>query len=95
MGAPFQTVPKSGCRFRSPQAAISAPRWAVERTDWHVDLEGRFAPEIVDGLRQRDHDARVIGAFDDSVGHAHAIEVLTPGYRVATDPRAEGAAAGL
>jgi gamma-glutamyltranspeptidase len=38
---------------------------------------------------------RVTRPYDDGMGHAHAIECLKPGYRAATDPRAEGAAAGL
>jgi gamma-glutamyltranspeptidase/glutathione hydrolase len=78
-----------------PQAAISAPRWAVDPDQWHVNLEARFDETMIDGLRARGHDVRVTREFDDGMGHAHAIEVLEPGYRGATDPRAEGAVAGL
>ena len=78
-----------------PQRAITAPRWAVDPDHWHVAAEDRFAADVVDGLRDRGHDVRVTRSFDSGMGHAHAIEVLESGYRVATDPRAEGAAAGL
>ena len=78
-----------------PQAAITAPRWAVDPDRWHVNIENRFDEDVVDGLRARGHDVRVTRPFDDGMGHAHAIECLPRGYRAATDPRAEGAAAGL
>jgi gamma-glutamyltranspeptidase/glutathione hydrolase len=78
-----------------PQACISAPRWAVDPEDWHVNLETRFDDEIVTGLRARGHEVRTTRPYDDGMGHAHAIECLHPGYRAATDPRAEGAEAGL
>ena len=35
----------------------------------------------VDGLRARGHDVRISRAYDDGMGHAHAIELLEPGYR--------------
>jgi gamma-glutamyltranspeptidase/glutathione hydrolase len=78
-----------------PQQAISAPRWAVDPGHWHVTAERRFPDALLDGLRARGHDLRPARPYDNGMGHAHAIEVLDPGYRVATDPRAEGAAAGL
>jgi gamma-glutamyltranspeptidase/glutathione hydrolase len=78
-----------------PQAALGAPRWAVDPDHWHVQVESRFDDSVVDGLRARGHDVRIGRAYDDGMGHAHAIEVLDPGYRAASDPRAEGAAAGL
>jgi gamma-glutamyltranspeptidase / glutathione hydrolase len=78
-----------------PQDAVTAPRWAVDPDHWHVQVEARFDDAFVDSLRARGHEVRVSRAFDDGMGHAHAIELLEPGYRAATDPRAEGAAAGL
>jgi gamma-glutamyltranspeptidase/glutathione hydrolase len=78
-----------------PQEAITAPRWAVDPDFWHAQIEDRVDGALVDGLRARGHDVRLSRAFDDGMGHAHAIEVLDPGYRAATDPRAEGAAAGI
>jgi gamma-glutamyltranspeptidase/glutathione hydrolase len=78
-----------------PQRAISAPRFAVDPGTWQVGVEARLAPATVDDLRRRGHDVRVGRDFDDGMGHAHAIELLRPGYAVASDPRAEGLAAGL
>jgi oxamate amidohydrolase len=84
----------------SPQAAISAPRWLLGRT-WGqttetLKLESRFPREIVEDLRARGHDVEVIGAFDESVGHAgailrHANGVLEGG----ADPRSDGSVAGF
>jgi gamma-glutamyltranspeptidase len=67
----------------------------VDPSHWHVDVEDRVPEGFLDGLRARGHDVRAVRAYDNGMGHAHAIEVLAGGYRVATDPRAEGAAAGL
>jgi gamma-glutamyltranspeptidase / glutathione hydrolase len=78
-----------------PQDAITAPRWAVDPDDWHVQTESRVDEAFVENLRARGHDVRLGRDFDDGMGHAHAIELLRRGYRAATDPRAEGAAAGL
>jgi gamma-glutamyltranspeptidase/glutathione hydrolase len=78
-----------------PQAAITAARWAVDPDHWHVQVESRFGDDVVEGLRARGHDVRIGRAYDDGMGHAHAIELLGPGYRAASDPRSEGAAAGL
>jgi gamma-glutamyltranspeptidase/glutathione hydrolase len=76
------------------QDAIDAPRWRASHVDWSVATESRFAPEIVDGLRDRGHEIVKASAFDGGMGHAHAIEVTESGYAAATDPRAEGAALG-
>lgn len=77
------------------QDAITRPRFAVDPGTWGVLAESRFDAELLDDLRRRGHEVRVGRAFDDGMGHAHAIEVCSPGYRVATDPRAEGLALGL
>jgi gamma-glutamyltranspeptidase/glutathione hydrolase len=78
-----------------PQAAISAPRWQVDPDRWRVAIEPRFPPEWLDDLRERGHDIHPVRPFDDTMGHAHAIEPTPSGYRAATDPRAEGAVLGL
>jgi gamma-glutamyltranspeptidase/glutathione hydrolase len=78
-----------------PQAAIDAPRFAVDPATATLAVESRFAPEVLDDLRRRGHELLVGRAYDDGMGHAHAIELLRPGYRAASDPRAEGAALGL
>jgi gamma-glutamyltranspeptidase/glutathione hydrolase len=78
-----------------PQAAIAAPRWLLGRTWGQVSetlkLESRFAPEVIEDLRNRGHDVEVVGAFDEVVGHAGAIVrsrdgLLEGGF----DPRSDG-----
>jgi len=83
-----------------PQAAISAPRWLLGRT-WGqatetLKLESRFPREVIEELRARGHDVDVIGAYDETVGHAgailrHANGVLEGG----ADPRSDGGVAGF
>jgi gamma-glutamyltranspeptidase/glutathione hydrolase len=75
--------------------AISAPRWLVDLNDWSVTAEDRFADEVFDGLAKRGHRVARAPAFVQSMGHAHAIEVVPGGFASATDPRAEGAPAGF
>jgi len=82
----------------SPQAAISAPRWLLGRT-WGqssetLKLESRFDAGVVRELSERGHDVEIIGAYDETVGHAgmiirHADGVLEGG----ADPRSDGAVA--
>jgi oxamate amidohydrolase len=91
----LQMLTRMGHDGDDPQVAITAPRWAVDPDDWHVNAESRFGEDLVDGLRRLGHDVRIARPYDDGMGHAHAIECLPRGYRAATDPRAEGAAGGL
>jgi len=82
----------------SPQAAVSAPRWLLGRT-WgkpseSLKLESRFDAGVVRELSQRGHDVEIIGAYDETVGHAgmiirHADGLLEGG----ADPRSDGAVA--
>lgn len=78
-----------------PQAAIDRPRWRVEPWDWKVRVEADADPDLVAGLAARGHEIVEVVARDTGMGHAHAIAPHRPGYGVATDPRAEGAAVGL
>jgi gamma-glutamyltranspeptidase/glutathione hydrolase len=78
-----------------PQVAISAPRWQIDPDRWRVAIEPRFPPAWLDALRARGHDIRPVRDYDDTMGHAHAIELTPSGYRAATDPRAEGAVLGV
>ena len=78
-----------------PQTAINAPRWQVDPDRWRVAIERRFPSEWLDDLSGRGHDLRPVGDYDDTMGHAHAIEITPSGYLAATDPRAEGAVIGL
>lgn len=77
-----------------PQAALEAPRWAVDPGTWRLDVEGRFADEWQDEMRAKGHEVTPRRKYDDGMGHAHAIVLEAEGYAVATDPRAEGAALG-
>ncbi len=82
------------------QEAIEAPRWLYGRT-WGTTstdllLEARIPTSVVEGLRHRGHPVRVVGAWDDLMGHAQAI-LIHPGTRVrhgGADPRGDGQALG-
>jgi gamma-glutamyltranspeptidase/glutathione hydrolase len=76
------------------QLAVSSPRFVVEPDGWHLHLEGRFPPPVVDGLLRRGHDARPAARWDQRMGHAQAIVVDDDGLAGATDPRGEGLVAG-
>jgi gamma-glutamyltranspeptidase/glutathione hydrolase len=81
------------------QQAISAPRWLLGRT-WGsmsetLKLESRFGADVLEELRRRGPEVEVLGAFDETMGHAgavlrHAGGALEGGY----DPRGDGAVAG-
>lgn len=80
------------------QAAVSAPRWLLGRT-WGqasetLKLESRFDAGVVRELSERGHEVEIIGAWDETVGHAgmiirHGDGVLEGG----ADPRSDGAVA--
>jgi gamma-glutamyltranspeptidase/glutathione hydrolase len=76
------------------QAAIAAPRWAVDPGSWRVDAESRFDERWFDGMTTLGHAVASRRPFDDGMGHAHAIAIEPAGLAVATDPRTEGAALG-
>jgi gamma-glutamyltranspeptidase/glutathione hydrolase len=78
-----------------PQAAISAPRFTVDPTTGRTAVEDHFDPAWIDDLRGRGHDLDVVRAYRHGPGVAHAIECTYPGYRAASDPRAEGGTSGL
>ena len=84
----------------NPAAAIAAPRWLLGRT-WgqssdSLKLESRFSPEIVKGLVALGHEVDMLGAFDESVGHAGAIVRTVSGmFEGGFDPRSNGIAAGF
>ena len=64
-------------------------RAAVDLAPAGVDVE------VFDGLAKRGHRVARAPAFVQSMGHAHAIEVIPGGFASAADPRAEGAPAGF
>lgn len=81
------------------QQAVTAPRWLLGRT-WGEDsvtlkLEDRFAPDLVQGLRDAGHQVEILPAFSSTMGHAGAIVRHPDGWMEgATDPRSDGAASG-
>jgi gamma-glutamyltranspeptidase/glutathione hydrolase len=83
-----------------PQAAISAPRWLLGRT-WGqttdtLKLESRFAPEVVAELARRGHDIELLGAYDETMGHAQAIVRYPNGVlEGGADPRSDGSVAAF
>lgn len=76
------------------QQAITTPRWSVDPTADQLMIEDRVPRPWIDDLSRRGHRIHLLRAFDDGVGHAHAIAPLPQGYLAAVDPRAESSAAG-
>jgi gamma-glutamyltranspeptidase len=82
------------------QAAVSAPRWLLGRT-WgqttdSLKLEARFPSELVEALRARGHAVEVLGAFDETMGHAGAIIRNADGIlEGGADPRSDGGVAAF
>ncbi len=89
-------------RFGQPlQQAVSAPRWLLGRTWGDVStslkLESRFAPELVQALREAGHQVELLDeAYSDTMGHAGALVRHSNGLiEGAADPRSDGAVAAL
>jgi gamma-glutamyltranspeptidase/glutathione hydrolase len=78
-----------------PQKAISAPRFTIDPESGRIAIEDHLDPEWVDNLRARGHAIDVVQGYRHGPGIAHAIEYMNPGYRAASDPRAEGGTVGL
>jgi len=82
------------------QTAISAPRWLLGRT-WGqttdtLKLESRFPADVIDALRARGHEIEVLGAFDETMGHAGAIVRNSDGtFEGGADPRSDGSVAAF
>jgi gamma-glutamyltranspeptidase/glutathione hydrolase len=81
--------------------AVASPRWFVE-PDEHfappveVRAEPRFGPGVLAALRSMGHSVTETEPFDETLGHANAIELLDGGpasggsLAAATDPRSAG-----
>jgi len=90
------------------QQAIEAPRWrsgpfdASDGGQDTLNLEGRFAPEVAERLRQMGHTVRIIEDWDESTGHCQAMALHRTGAAFGpkimmeggADPRSDGAAIG-
>ncbi|PZR95794.1 MAG: gamma-glutamyltransferase [Candidatus Chloroheliales bacterium] len=84
------------------QAAVSAPRWlhggAIPNgVDTNLlSMESRFPYAVRHRLAQMGHNVGLAGAWDETMGHAHAIAIHADGtVEGAADPRSDGAALGL
>ena len=89
------------------QQAIDAPRWVYGRhlipgrpelaLEPTALLESRFDPAIVADLERRGHRVAHVGAFENALGHLHAIVIDRARGTLAggSDPRADSSALGL
>ncbi len=72
----------------NPQEALDAPRW-----QWmgkkHVELEGGFSQEIVEGLRKKGHEI-TIAPHGREMGRGQIILRYGESLAGATEPRADG-----
>jgi gamma-glutamyltranspeptidase/glutathione hydrolase len=81
--------------------AIGAPRWFVE-PETHfappiaVRAEPRFGSDVLEKLEEMGHPVTRMEAFDGTLGHCHAIELVDGGpardgsLAAVTDPRSAG-----
>ncbi|HMM41716.1 MAG TPA: gamma-glutamyltransferase [Thermomicrobiales bacterium] len=82
-----------------PQAVIETPRWVsgadADRTRW-VRVEPRAGQAAIADLRDRGHNVVVGEEWDSAMGHAHCILIDRERGVLggASDPRADGIAAG-
>ena len=82
------------------QEAVTAPRWLLGRT-WGSEInclriENRFDPKIISTLQNMCHDVKVIGGFDEVMGHAGALVLNNDGlFEGASDPRSDGSVAAF
>lgn len=77
------------------QEAVTRPRWLLGRT-WgesstSLKIEDRFAPVVIDALRDAGHEVELMAPFTATMGHAGAIVRHPDGVlEGATDPRSDG-----
>lgn len=80
------------------RSAVAAPRWLLGRT-WAeqsttLKLESRYAPEIIQALRDMGHPVEVVADFDERMGHAGALVLHPQGWiEGGEDPRSDGSVA--
>jgi gamma-glutamyltranspeptidase/glutathione hydrolase len=82
------------------QAAVTAPRWRLDPSPLKpmgkLLLEDRYGADIEVGLTRLGHSVEMVEAFDNRMGHAGALVRHENGLiEGATDPRADGVAAGF
>ncbi len=77
------------------QKAVTSPRWLLGRT-WGsmtnaIRIEDRFDQSVYEELRGMGHDLKLIGEFDEIMGHAGALVHHPSGLiEGACDPRSDG-----
>ena len=82
----------------SPQAAVAAPRilhgrFFPEDDPTRLNVEERMGRDVIEELATRGQDPNVLPAYDERLGHAHAIELAADGTtRAGSDPRSDGVA---
>jgi len=76
------------------QAAMSAPRFTVHgsQVDCTVPIESRVKPEVLEQLREKGHDLRVLGDYSSNMGRGQAVLYNSKtGMKYGpSDPRADG-----
>lgn len=89
-------------RGMNVQQAIDAPRWifgrfSVDEITDSVRVEARMSPAVIAALAGRGHHVVELGDFENTMGHAHAIDIDDERGTLAggADPRADSAALGL
>ncbi len=88
-----------------PQQAVEAPRWVHFQPGTgsyfpHIDpdlllVESRFAPEVLDELRQRGHRVSEVGPLDGSCAASMIVREATGLLLAGADPRRDGLALAL
>lgn len=82
------------------QAAITAPRWFLG-SNWGaanptLNLESRYDGGLVKAMQRAGHAIEMVEPYDELMGHAGIVSIDGAGViRGATDPRADGACAGI
>jgi gamma-glutamyltranspeptidase/glutathione hydrolase len=79
---------------QSPQAASDGPRYRLVQ-GMDVNVEGGFAPTVLDDLKQRGHKIVELAEGYMDFGSAQLIWKLDGGYFAASDPRRDGQAVGF
>lgn len=79
---------------QSPQAASDGPRYRLVQ-GMDVNVEGGFAPAVLDELKARGHKIVELAEGYMDFGSAQLIWKLDGGYFAASDPRRDGQAVGF
>lgn len=91
-----QTQAQLLCRLAAgedPQEAVGAPRFFAdpEAGEPVLYVEGRASAELQEGLASRGHPLKVLGGWEEIMGHAQLISVEPSGALVGgCDPRTDG-----